>query len=725
MDNGKSGRLLEGHGHGKESSGRLAPLQVIWHRRWFVVAVMIVVVIGAGVLAHFLPKVYTSTCRIVIEPAASRTGGDFNMDSYLNTQAELISESAAIHADALRLLQERGHGDLATLTQGSDPSSALDAIQSGLSVVPGKNNDGVLAISFNASSYKDATYIVNAVVDAFTAFTSSDNHKSNGDSIKSIEADKDRWESQMHEQYTKLANLKGDVSKLQADQTVGNAQVQSLAALSQAVAQARIDSINAQSAFEEFAKLNIGDVQKLDTLLNTGQFNNMMVVPAQDGEQIKTDMYNAKQRLEDLKERYLPNHPAVQAAQEKMDDLMASYVLFLHQRWVSSADKLKRLEQNYDTLQKAVADVSAQVTRTLATKTAQLDELEKLLARNENLTGLLAARVQEMKSDDHLGAAKISPLKRPQADDEARPSKPNLPVIVFEAMIVGLFLGMVLALIDPRMRSVEEVVAATDLPILGVIPHMARRLSLQSRGRKVQLDPMSDVSEAYRGIRSAVFFGPKGKTILVTSPMRGEGKSTMSANLAIAMAEAGQRVLLLDGDLREPMQHRIFAISNEAGISSVVSGRSSLERAIVSSGIRGLDLLPCGPIPFNPSETINNQTFADLLNDLARRYDHVVVDSPPVMAVTDARILAAMCDLTLLVVRAEFSNKRAAQDAKDGLLGFGANLVGVVVNDGPRNRQRYGYYGGYGRTRGQEGGPKNPAERPSTANPDLAFIPKR
>jgi tyrosine-protein kinase Etk/Wzc len=316
-------------------------------------------------------------------------------------------------------------------------------------------------------------------------------------------------------------------------------------------------------------------------------------------------------------------------------------------------------------------------------------------------------------------------LKRPQADDEARPSKPNLPVIVFEAMIVGLFLGMVLALIDPRMRSVEEVVAATDLPILGVIPHMARRLSLQSRGRKVQLDPMSDVSEAYRGIRSAVFFGPKGKTILVTSPMRGEGKSTMSANLAIAMAEAGQRVLLLDGDLREPMQHRIFAISNEAGISSVVSGRSSLERAIVSSGIRGLDLLPCGPIPFNPSETINNQTFADLLNDLARRYDHVVVDSPPVMAVTDARILAAMCDLTLLVVRAEFSNKRAAQDAKDGLLGFGANLVGVVVNDGPRNRQRYGYYGGYGRTRGQEGGPKNPAERPSTANPDLAFIPKR
>jgi capsular exopolysaccharide synthesis family protein len=255
---------------------------------------------------------------------------------------------------------------------------------------------------------------------------------------------------------------------------------------------------------------------------------------------------------------------------------------------------------------------------------------------------------------------------------------------------------------------------------------MKRSLSLQSRGRKVHLDPMSDVSEAYRAIRSAVFFGPKGKTILVTSPVRAEGKSTSAANLAIAMAEAGHRILLVDADLREPVQHRIFALTNDAGVSSVVAGRGSLDRAIQGSGVRGLDVLPCGPVPFNPSETINNQAFADLLSALGQRYDYVIVDSPPVMSVTDARILAAMCDLAILVVRAERSNKRSAQDARDGLLGFGANIIGVIVNDGQRNRQRYSYYSGYGHTSAPL---KQNFVRPTTGpaatmNTDLMFTSK-
>jgi capsular exopolysaccharide synthesis family protein len=207
---------------------------------------------------------------------------------------------------------------------------------------------------------------------------------------------------------------------------------------------------------------------------------------------------------------------------------------------------------------------------------------------------------------------------------------------------------------------------------------------------------MSDVAESFRGLRSAIFFGPRAKTVLVTSALRAEGKSTCAANLAIAMAEAGHRILLIDADLREPTQHKIFSAGEGVGLSSVVAGRATLEKAITSTAIKGLDLLPCGQVPFNPSETINNQGFADMLTQLGTRYDYLVIDSPPVMPVTDARILGAMCDLTVLVLRAEQTNRRAASDARDGLLGFGANLLGVVVNDGPRKRNQYGYYGGYG-----------------------------
>jgi capsular exopolysaccharide synthesis family protein len=309
---------------------------------------------------------------------------------------------------------------------------------------------------------------------------------------------------------------------------------------------------------------------------------------------------------------------------------------------------------------------------------------------------MLVTRVQEITSPDRVGSVRIMVMAKPDPNEPVRPTRPNLWLMLFEGLMVGLILGTCIALVDPRIRSAEEVVAATTLPIVGVVPHMRRSPSLQTRGRKVHLDPMSDVSEAFRSIRSAVFFGPKGKAVLITSPMRGEGKSTTAANLSIAMAEAGQRVLLVDADLREPMQHKIFGVDNDSGVASVIAGRGSVDRAIQTTGIRGLDLLPCGPIPYNPSETINNQAFADLLVELSRRYDYVIVDSPPVLAVTDARILAAMCELALLIVRAEKSHKRATQDARDGLLGFGATIVGVVINDGPRNQHRYGYYGGYG-----------------------------
>src|SRR5262249_30432476 len=152
-------------------------------------------------------------------------------------------------------------------------------------------------------------------------------------------------------------------------------------------------------------------------------------------------------------------------------------------------------------------------------------------------------------------------------------------------------------------------------------------------------DPMSDVAEAYRTVRTAVYFGQSSgvaKTLLVTSPSPGDGKTTLASNLAIAMAQAGNRILLLDADFRKPTQHKIFELDKRMGLSSVLAGQAKLADAIQHTSVPGLDVLPCGPIPANPSEILNSQTFADLLEQLTGRYDHVLLDSPPVMPVTDA-----------------------------------------------------------------------------------------
>jgi len=252
------------------------------------------------------------------------------------------------------------------------------------------------------------------------------------------------------------------------------------------------------------------------------------------------------------------------------------------------------------------------------------------------------------------------------------------------------------------LRSVgnEAGAAIAGSPSANNYKTAAEKQGIVSRGQKVHLASKSIVAEAYRTIRTAVFFGvPKGKakTILITSPNAGDGKTTLVSNLAIAMAQAGQKTLILDADFRKPMQHNIFEFENGKGLSSVFAGAISLEEAIQASPVKELDVLSCGPEVPNPSEILNSDIFAETLKEeLSKRYDRIIIDSPPVGLVADSQILAAICDITLLVLRAEKSTRRHSQQARDVLLSVGGRLLGAVVNDVPQKHDRYGYYSNYG-----------------------------
>ncbi len=264
--------------------------------------------------------------------------------------------------------------------------------------------------------------------------------------------------------------------------------------------------------------------------------------------------------------------------------------------------------------------------------------------------------------------------------------------------MLGLVLGSALALMrdrmDTRLRTVEEVMQIVGLPILGVVPRMPGRRTAVARAMAVHLDPRSEVAEAYRTIRTAVYFsgqgiGNRAKTLLVTSPEPGDGKTTSASNLAIAIAQTGRNILLLDADFRKPTQHKNLDIKDTVGLSSVLAGLETLDRAIQHTGVEGLDILPCGPI----SEILNSQEFGELIDRLAMKYDHILFDSPPANLVTDARILGAVCDASILVLRADKSTRKAAEHARNALLNVGANVLGLIVNDVPRGKG-YEVYGG-------------------------------
>jgi len=317
-----------------------------------------------------------------------------------------------------------------------------------------------------------------------------------------------------------------------------------------------------------------------------------------------------------------------------------------------------------------------------------------------------------------------------------RPSSPKSGQTLGLAAIIGVVLGGMLALIrdkmDNRLRTIEEVQSIVGLPILGVIPRMPGRRTAVARAMAVHLDPRSEVSEAYRTVRTAVYFGAgsgsRAKTLLVTSPEPGDGKTTSASNLAIAIAQTGRNILLLDADFRKPTQHKNLDVKDSVGLSSVLAGIETLERAIQRTGVEGLDILPCGPIPENPSEILNSQEFGELIDRLALKYDHILFDSPPSNLVTDARILGAVCDASILVLRAEKSTRKAAEHARNAMLSVGANLLGVIVNDVPRGKG-YEVYGGsyYGmpESRNRSASADYAGAGDTQENPDpLARLPK-
>jgi len=162
------------------------------------------------------------------------------------------------------------------------------------------------------------------------------------------------------------------------------------------------------------------------------------------------------------------------------------------------------------------------------------------------------------------------------------------------------------------------------------------------------------------------------------------------------MAQTGQRVLLIDADLRNSTLAEVFGVDAGPGLADAAAGHSQLNQTVKSTGIAHLDILPSGEVTDQPTELLNSPAFASMLRDLAGRYDRVLIDSPPLASVTDSRILGALSDATLLVLRAEKSTHQAADQAVEELLGVNANLLGVVLNDVPSGNGRYGRYGQYG-----------------------------
>jgi capsular exopolysaccharide synthesis family protein len=340
-------------------------------------------------------------------------------------------------------------------------------------------------------------------------------------------------------------------------------------------------------------------------------------------------------------------------------------------------------------------DVARQITQRQSANKTVPEELKAQLQVGTGLFVTLSEKYEQLAITQTLEQGVGQIVSR--AVTPGTPVRPRPVLNTILGLVVGLVLGFGGALLaeylDNTIKTPEDVERYYGLPTLSRVPTFEAG-SRQSFELALLKDSSSASAEAYRSLRTALEylnFDGSLKTILVTSAAPREGKSTTLANLAVAIAQTGKRVLVIEGDFRRPTVHRFFNVNNDVGLSDVLTGKASLRAAIQGCAVPNLGILPCGAVPPNPSELLGSATMRSILDHAASVADFILLDSPPVLAVTDCAVLAPLVDGLLMVSLAGSSTREGAQRAVDVLRRSETRLLGVVLN-GLAPAERYGYY---------------------------------
>ena len=695
-------------------------LLILRKHQWLILSFLLAVVTFVSIATFRMKPIYVASAKLEIDrestnilpfPGADPYDYEMDLDNYIETQSRVLtSETMALQTIRNMNLSANpefsGGGDSGAIAAGSLKNQKLPpeigAFLGSLSVkrIP---NTRLVEVTFESSDPQLAAVLLNAHLENYIQQNYESRYKETTDASKWLQSELDELSVKVRRSEDARIEYERN-NQIWAVDDKNNVTTERLSDLNRQLTDAQSDSLKKQALYE-FAKA--GDSDAVPQLRDNSVLQSLQTKRADLSIQY-TDAVN----------QYGPNFPKVQRLQEQMKAMDEQIVRERKGIVAQLESDYREAKQHEELLSKALDEQKGEVS-VMSGKMIQYNILKREAEANKALYDSLQTKLKEAEISSGLKSSNIRIVD--PAMIPSTPSRPAKTRNIALAFLVGLVGGIGLALLreylDNTVKTPDDVENLIGLPSLAVVPLFAdgdaatrsgffKTASSNGHQKRIELVaqhlPKSQMSEAFRALRTALLLSQADRppqVILVTSALPREGKTTAAANLAVTLAQLGDKTVLVDGDLRKPGVGRLLNLGTAKypGLSSYLAGVSTLDAVTVPHPvIANLAAIPTGPLPPNPADLLSSHRLVEAIAELRKKYKFVVIDSPPIMAATDAVILSVQTDGVLLVVRSGQTPKEAFTRARELLVSVKAPMLGVVLNavdsSAPDYYYSYRYY---------------------------------